>query len=145
MGNYRDLIVWRRASDLAIRIHRATRRFPRQGAPGLSAQLHRAVASIAANIAEGAGQQSDAQFVRFVNIAIGSANECASHLHLACSIGFVTPEEGAALLDEIVQIRRMLFGLRKHLENAGPHRSRLTTQPPAPLTTDDSRLTTEAD
>jgi len=117
MGNYNDLEVWQRARELSIRLHRAARLFPRAGAPGLKAQMLRAVGSIPANIAEGAGQDSDAQFVRFLNIAIGSANECENHLHLARGIGFVTAAESAAMLDELQQLRRMLFGLRNYLSH----------------------------
>lgn len=116
MPNHRKLIVWHRANAFSIAVHRIARRFPARGAPGLKSQLLRAVGSIAANIAEGAGRDTNAQFAHFVTIAIGSANESETHLILARGVGFVSAAIGARLDDELDQIRRMLFGLRKHLQ-----------------------------
>ncbi len=84
-------------------------------APGLRSQLLRAAASIPANIAEGAGQHSDARFAHFLSIAIGSANEVETHLRLARGLEMFDEATWRALDDELREVRRMLFGLRRRL------------------------------
>jgi four helix bundle protein len=115
MSNHHKLVVGQRANALSIAVHRAVRTVPRGAAPGLKPQLLRAVGSIAANIAEGAGRGTKAEFAQFVSIAIGSANETETHLILALGLELLSVEVTARLLDELDQIRRMLFGLRKFL------------------------------
>ncbi len=129
MGNYHKLEVWQRAQDLSIRVHQLARDFPPTGAPGLRSQLLRSVASIGANIAEGAGQNSDVQFVRFLNIAIGSASECENHILLARGIGVVSATAADEIGEEVQRIRRMLFGLRRHLRHAHSHAPPATHDP----------------
>jgi hypothetical protein len=55
---YRDLIAWRKATDLALEIYRATQRFPKDELYGLTSQMRRAAVSVASNIAEGKGRYS---------------------------------------------------------------------------------------
>ena len=55
---YRDLIAWRKATDLALEIYRATQKFPKDKLYGLTSQMRRAAVSVASNIAEGKGRDS---------------------------------------------------------------------------------------
>jgi four helix bundle protein len=68
---------------------------------GLRSQLLRAAASIAANIPEGAGQQSQARFARFLEIAISSTHELDNHIELAQSLEMIDSRQadGAARAD----------------------------------------------
>jgi four helix bundle protein len=115
MPNHHKLQVWHRANALSLDVHRAARRIRASAAPGLKTQLLRAVGSIAANVGEGAADRTPAEFAHFVTIAIGSANETETHLLLAFGMELIPKADGARLLDELDQIRRMLFGLRKFL------------------------------
>jgi four helix bundle protein len=54
--NYRDLIAWQKAMDLAENVYRGTVRMPREELYGLTAQMRRASVSVPANIAEGQGR-----------------------------------------------------------------------------------------
>ena len=83
MKDFRDLQVWQKAHGLTLAIYRVTVTFPRQELYGLTTQLRRASSSIAANLAEGCGRNSDAEFARFCSIAMGSASELEYHLLLA--------------------------------------------------------------
>ena len=58
ISSYRDLIVWQQAMDLAVATYEATRQWPKDELYGLTAQVRRAAASVAANIAEGYGRES---------------------------------------------------------------------------------------
>ena len=78
--------------------------------------LLRSAASIPSNVAEGAAFGSNQQFAHFTTISIGSTNEVETHLRLVQALGLFQPNVIAALLDELSQLRRMLFALRKHLQ-----------------------------
>ena len=77
------LKVWVKAHEVTLAIYQCTRNFPREEIYGLTSQMRRAAASIAANIAEGCGRRSDAELHRFLQIARGSARELEYHLLLA--------------------------------------------------------------
>jgi four helix bundle protein len=53
MKDFRDLVVWQKAHSLTLFSYRATDGFPKAETYGLTIQIHRCSASIAANIAEG--------------------------------------------------------------------------------------------
>ncbi len=116
MPNHNDLKVWQRSVAFAITMHRVAKSLSPGVVPGLRSQILRCAASIPANIAEGAGLNSDARFAHFVSIAIGSANELETHLALARGVELIPDDQCDTLEDEVQQIRRMLFGLRKRLE-----------------------------
>jgi len=128
MHKHERLECWKRAVALSLEIareigsHRSTRH------AGLLNQIDRSVASIPANIAEGAGQSTNAQFARFLDVAIGSTQESHSHLVLARGLRLFTPEQSSKWLDELVAIRRMLNGLSRHMRNE----PRLEISPRAP-------------
>ena len=115
MQDFTRLKVWHKAHTLALDIYRATERFPRRDGLALSAQLRRASLSIAANIAEGAGKPSDAEFRRYLQIALGSASETRNHLMVTHGLGLIDDPSYEQLVARIVEIRRMLCGLARRL------------------------------
>jgi four helix bundle protein len=74
MKNYRDLQVWGKAHKLTLAIDRDTRDFPKEERFGLTSQIRRSTASIAANLAAGCGRRSDGE-ARFIEISMGSGAE----------------------------------------------------------------------
>ncbi|HVP53260.1 MAG TPA: four helix bundle protein [Terriglobales bacterium] len=111
MRNYRELKVWQRAHQLTLDLHKATRSFPQYEQYGLTSQIRRAASSIGANLAEGCGRRGDAEFARFVLIAMGSASELDYHLLLARDLSFLPFKEYERLAAELAEIRRMLTSL----------------------------------
>ena len=87
MRDFRQLNVWERAHALTLDIYRATATFPREEIYGITSQLRRCGASVAANIAEGCGRNGNGDFHRFLNIAAGSAVEVEYFLLLARDYG----------------------------------------------------------
>ena len=75
MQDYRRLRVHGSAHTLAIRVRGVTRQFPKAGYTPLKAQMTSAAESIAFNIVEGCGAESQKDFARFLDIAIKSAME----------------------------------------------------------------------
>lgn len=86
MPNFRKLRVFELSQELSEEVHRLVPGISAWRAPGLRGQLCRAVASVPANIAEGAAQGTQAGFARYLVIALGSANEAGVHLRLAGSL-----------------------------------------------------------
>jgi four helix bundle protein len=134
VGNFEDLDVWQRAHRLTLRVYAETRSFPGDERFGITSQLRRSAASIPANLAEGSGRGSDRELARFCRIALGSTSELEYHLILARDLGYLPRDVAAEISDEIVQIRRMLLSLTKHLTSSRSARSdsRLATRDSRP-------------
>jgi len=115
MRDHTKYHVWQRAIEVAVAVHRATEAIDPRAVPGLRGQLRRAAASIPANISEGAAQQTDAQFARFVAIALASLQEVESHLAFAASMGALSALQLTPLTRELTQIRRMATALHRTL------------------------------
>lgn len=75
MHNLKEMKIWNRALDLCVEVYKATENFPKDELYGLTAQIRRSVVSISSNISEGAGRNTDGEFVQFLGIATGSAYE----------------------------------------------------------------------
>jgi len=85
---------------------------------GLTAQVRRAAASIAANIAEGAARQGSREFRRFLNISLGSLGELDYHLRLARDLGILDEGEWKGLTTLGNEAGRLIMGLKKSLESS---------------------------
>jgi four helix bundle protein len=92
MKNFRDLQVWHKAHSLTLAAYQITSVFPRQEMYGLTSQIRRCAASIAANIAEGCGKRGNGELYRFLNIALGSASELEYHFLLAHDLKFISEQ-----------------------------------------------------
>jgi len=111
MQNFRDLKVWQKADELVLRIYRCSADFPASERFGLTSQLRRAAVSIPANIAEGCVRSSDADFARFLHIALGSASEVDYHLLLARDLKFLGAAAYEPLDATLQEVKRMLAAL----------------------------------
>ena len=80
---FEKLEVWQQARKLNRKIYDCTRGFPDEERYALMSQIRRASVSVASNIAEGSGRNSDVDFSRFLEISYGSLMEVISQLYLA--------------------------------------------------------------
>jgi len=108
-------VVWQRAMGLVREIYRITRGFPSEERFGLTSQLRRAAVSIPSNIAEGHERNTTADYIRFVSIAEGSLAEARTQLRIACDLAYCEQRDIDPLLNEMIEIRRMLNALRRSL------------------------------
>jgi len=124
MGDYRDLVAWKRAHKLALEIYRSTDSFPDRERYGLVAQLRRAAASVVSNIAEGAGRKSDRELARFLRIARGSVCEVECQLLLSRDLGYLKSDGWGPLDADCREVSKMLNGLIRSFRTEGlPRRS----------------------
>ena len=115
MQDFKKLDVWMRAHKLAIELHFATRKFPKEELFGLTSRIRRAAGSIGANIAEGCGRGTNAELHRFLVIAFGSASELEHHLLLARGIEILSVSDHRTFERETVGIKRMLTRLMERV------------------------------
>ena len=111
MKDFRTLNVWHKAHELTLTVYKATKQFPKEELYGLTSQIRRASSSIPANIAEGCGKNSNADFSRFLQIAFGSASEVEYHLLLARDLEMLDAEEYGQLESKVLEVKRMLASL----------------------------------
>jgi len=113
---YRDLIAWRKATQLALEIYRSTQAFPKAELYGLTSQMRRAAISIPSNIAEGKGRYSRKEFMQFLYRARGSLLELETQLHIAHELHYLDPPTFQQIQNGAVELGRILNGLTRSVE-----------------------------
>ena len=111
MQNYKDLKVWEKAHQFTLEVYEITKLFPKEEIYSLTNQLRRAASSIPANIAEGCGKNSQAEFAHFLNISLGSANEAEYFLILSKDLKYLNENFFDTLVKIINEIKAMLIAL----------------------------------
>ena len=112
--SFRDLNVWQKSMDLAVRVYRSSEQFPRAERFGLTSQLRRSAVSIPSNIAE--GKASGGQiYPRHLKIAHGSEAELQTQIELARRLNLLPESEAKELLSHASEVGRMLVGLLRSL------------------------------
>jgi four helix bundle protein len=117
MQDFRNLDVWKKSHELTLAVYKASKAFPDDERFGLTSQLQRGAASIPANLAEGCGRGTDADFGRFVQNAMGSSSEVEYHFLLAKDLDYLAADRYATLDDEITRIKRMLASLLRRIRS----------------------------
>jgi four helix bundle protein len=111
MKDFRTLKVWEKAHALILAIYSATKQFPRQEMFNLISQIQRAAVSIPTNIAEGCGKNGDAEFGRYLQIAMGSSSELEYLVLLSHDLGYLNDDAHHGLSAQLVETRKMLNAL----------------------------------
>jgi four helix bundle protein len=106
--DHNRLQVFHLADRLVLAIYAETARFPPAERFGLQAQIRRAAVSIASNIVEGCTRRSQSDYVRFLEIALGSACEADYLIGLSRRLGFLSEAENQRCKELSVGTARML-------------------------------------
>src|SRR5687767_1181707 len=115
MGDFAKLHVWRKAHALALNVHTAAIRIRGSNYAALRGQMIRAAMSIPANIVERRGQKSQRDFGRFLGYALHSSSELEYHLLVARDIGAISLSDFRSLVDQLIEVGKMLRGLLKRV------------------------------
>lgn len=113
--SFRDLVVWQRAMKLVELVYAISKKFPSDERYALTSQLRRASVSVPSNIAEGYGRHSTMDYVRFLQIALGSAYELETQLELSVRLQLAGVDEVKDALELCVEIEKMLVALSNKL------------------------------
>jgi len=116
MHNFKELIVWQKARMLVKEIYLIVNSFPEEEKYGIISQIKRASISIPANIAEGAGRNTDKDFSRFLDIATGSSFELETLIILSLNLEFIDDSIYLRIIKYIEEIQKMLFSLKTRIQ-----------------------------
>ena len=114
--NFKTLRIWQRSRALVKEIYTLSENFPSDERYGLAKQIKRSSISIPSNISEGCGRRTDKELNHFLDIAIGSLCELETQLYLSLDLDFVQESRTFKLVDEIIQIRKMVISYQKSLK-----------------------------
>jgi len=111
MHKIEELKIWQKSMNVVVDVYKLTATFPNEEKYGLTSQMRRSAVSIPSNIAEGAGRNTDGEFINFIGIANGSSFELHTQLVLSYLLEIIEKEKVEPILNEIVEIQKMSFSL----------------------------------
>jgi four helix bundle protein len=115
MRNFKQLLIWQKGFQIAVKSFQLTSAFPKEEKFGLTTQLTRAAVSIPSNIAEGSSRTSSKDYNRFLEISLGSSFEMETQLMIAEAVNFGEKEKRDELLKEIDEEQKMLMSFMSKL------------------------------
>ena len=118
MRDHRELRAFQLADALVLAIYVATKSFPREEQFGLTSQLRRAAVSAASNIVEGCARTSQADYIRFLDMAFASIREVEYQLTIAERLGYMPADVASELTQRADESARVLAGLLRSLRSA---------------------------
>jgi four helix bundle protein len=116
MKTYRELIVWQKSMNLVTDIYQSSKSFPNDENYGLTSQLRRSAISIPSNISEGYGRNSLNDYIRFLNISVGSLYEVQTQIEIAFNLKYINKEQFESFYDYTREIERMMSSLIRKLK-----------------------------
>jgi len=114
--HHKDLNVWTLSMELASEVYRFTTRLPPEERYGLSSQMRSAALSIPSNIAEGAARGSNREFIRYLNIASGSASELDTQIRVMKMTGLFPEIDNLKIETDLERVKMMIHGLINRLK-----------------------------
>ena len=108
INTYRDLIVWQKSMTFVTEVYLMTKCFPSSENFGLISQIRRSAISIPSNIAEGYGRKSTGDYIRFLQIAVGSLFEIQTQIEIAFNLLYIDKITFNNSLDKTSELDRML-------------------------------------
>ena len=115
MQDYRKLLVWKKAHELALLTHRITADFPREETFGLRNSLRRTSVDIPAYIAEGCDKPNDTDFKKSIGVSLSLSNRLEYYALLSTDLSMLNRENHDLLVERVVEVRKMLSGLSNRL------------------------------
>ncbi|HZL10121.1 MAG TPA: four helix bundle protein [Prolixibacteraceae bacterium] len=115
MHNYKEMKIWQKSRALVKVVYEISKILPKEELYGLTSQIRRAVVSIPANIAEGAGRGTDRYFRHFLDISKGSLFELDTLLILSNDLGYISEGELSPVLENISEIIKMMVSFQSRL------------------------------
>ncbi|MCR5861890.1 four helix bundle protein [Flavobacterium sp. J372] len=117
MNKVEDLKIWQKSIELAKQVYTIVADLPADEKYGLTSQIKRCAVSIASNIAEGAGRNSNKEFRNFLSMANGSSYELHTQLILTTELNLIEKSKVDELLRLITEIQKMSYSFQKSLQD----------------------------
>ena len=113
--SFENLQVYQKSLDFVDMVYLVSKEFPNSESYNLTSQFKRASVSISLNIAEGAGD-TDAQFNRFLQVAMDSIRECVVCTTIAKRQNFVKEEQYVELRNRLTELSKMTASLQRFIK-----------------------------
>ena len=113
---FEKLIIWQRAMDFGEDINGIIKTFPKHEMYNLSSQILRASDSVALNISEGAIEQSNAEFNRFLGYSVRSLAEVVTCLYKAKRRDYISNVVFDKLYKESFDLMNMTIAFKSRLK-----------------------------
>jgi four helix bundle protein len=114
---FRKLIVWQRAHSLTPAIYMASEKFPKYEMFGLTSQIRRAAVSIESNIAEGYALGTAPNYLRHLNISVGSLAEVECQTEIAHDLQYLDDKDYTHLTELAREAGYLLSRLKSGIEH----------------------------
>lgn len=111
MRDFKKLDIWKHSIDLVKEVYLVVEKLPFEEKFGLRSQITRAAVSVPSNIAEGSSRNSDIEFKRFLEIAMGSLFELETQLIISKELGFIKEEILVSVFGNIEKEAKMINSL----------------------------------
>ena len=118
--NFKNLKVWQKSVDLAIKVYELTKSFPAEERFGITSQMRRSSVSIPSNIAEGTARISSKAFSNCLDISLGESFELETQAIIANRVGIISEEQFSQFNDEVSEVQKMIIGFKTTIE-ANPY------------------------
>lgn len=115
MHKVEELKIWQKSIGLAKEVYKVVADLPKEEKFGLSPQIKRCAVSIASNIAEGAGRNSNKEFKYFLGIANGSSYELHTQLILTSELNLIDKSKVSSIINLITEIQKMIYSFQKSI------------------------------
>jgi four helix bundle protein len=93
---------------LVNKVYDASKFFPDEEKFGMRSQFTRAGISIPTNIAEGCAKKSEKEYLRYIEISLGSAYELETHLLIVEQRGWLPESMLNELMVMVTEIQKMI-------------------------------------
>ncbi|HEY1166562.1 MAG TPA: four helix bundle protein [Chitinophaga sp.] len=121
MGSHKDLIVYKKAFDVAMRIFQATKKFPAEERYSLTDQIRRSSRAVCANLAEAYRKREySAHFTAKISDADMKSTETQTWLDFALSCNYMHKEEYEYCAQQITEVGRLLQHMKRFPEKYQP-------------------------
>ncbi|WP_460541797.1 four helix bundle protein [Echinicola sediminis] len=117
MHNFRNLKVWQKSVDFAVKVYFTTKEFPNEEKYGMVSQMRRASVSVPSNIAEGSAKSSHKVFCNSLETSLGESYELETQLEISKRVGLISEEKSSSLENDLIEIQRMINGLKSSIES----------------------------
>jgi four helix bundle protein len=108
MKNFKKLKIWQKGMELVEQTYQLAGQLPKEEKYELRSQVTRAVVSIPSNIAEGSAKRSKKEYVRYLEIALGSSYELETQVLIIENLNYGEKELRNSILTGIDEEQKMI-------------------------------------
>ncbi len=117
MKNFKQLLIWQKGIAIVKDTYRLAKELPDSEKYGLYAQITRSAVSVPSNIAEGSSRNSNKDYNRFLEIALGSLFELETQFIVTLEVGFLEEEQLNTIFQLIDEEQKMIMSFMRKISS----------------------------